>query len=54
MFSKDNIKFNIFFYMLIFLGWAFISDGELPSFAAYFFHPVIFVTILINSLWILA
>lgn len=36
MFSKDNIKFNIFFYMLIFLGWAFISDGELPSFAAYF------------------
>ncbi|WP_373127132.1 hypothetical protein [Dielma fastidiosa] len=54
MFIKDNIKFNIFFYMLIFLGWAFISDGELPSFAAYFFHPVIFVTILINSLWILA
>ena len=30
MFSKDNIKFNIFFYMLIFLGWAFMLNPK-PS-----------------------
>ena len=54
MFSKENIKFNLFFYLLIFFGWAFIDNGYLPSFAGYFLHPVVFTTILINSLWILA
>lgn len=54
MFNKENIKFNVMFYMLIFLGWAFIDGGSMPPIGVYILHPVIFVSILLNSLWLLA
>lgn len=54
MFNKENIKFNVMFYMLIFLGWAFIDGGSMPPIGVYILHPVIFVSILFNSLWLLA